>query len=238
MSEAWHFYIDEKAGVTRERILEFCEKWKAVLAVREDREPEDATPNPHYHVCFRTPRVYSHEAIRKMVRKLFTSEDHGPKDFGTNKWDENEDLLRYFSKGPGWAEKKKTELPDVVFTTLAPGTIKEFHEEFWEKNEISGKKIKKSKIDLIDEIYGKAKTQKFADWYSAMEFVSGEFIDSLSGKVNDNVLFPLVQSVMWKLDPGAVKKSVFQRMAQKFGPRVVYSPGQQQNLYEDLISHA
>ena len=78
----------------------------------------------------------------------------------------------------------------------------------------------------------------FTDWYSAMEFVSGEFIDSMSGKVNDNVLFPLVQSVMWKLDPGAVKKSVFQRMSQKFGPRVTFSPGQQQNLYEDLISHA
>lgn len=235
-SSNWSFYIDEKHGVTREVILDFCKKWDVVLAVREDREPEHPEPNPHYHLAFRTPREYTQKGVRDIVRKMFTSSPDA-KDWGTSIWDESDELLRYFCKGPGWAAKTKTELPDVVFTKLAPGTIKEFHEEFWKKNESSGKKIKKLKIDLIEEIYQKAKKEKFTNWFLAVEFVTGAFVDELSGKVNDHVLFPLVQSVMWKLDPSGVKKTVYERMVQKFGPRAVYSPGQQQNLYEDLISH-
>lgn len=173
-----------------------------------------------------------------MVRKLFKTDDFGSKDFGTSIWDEGEDLLRYFCKGPGWSTKIKTELPDVVFTTLAPGSIKTFHDEFWQKNQATGKKIKRTKTDLIDEIYEKAKKEKFTDWYAALEFVSGEFTDSLSGKINDNVLFPLVQSVMWKLEPGAIKKGVFQRMSQKFGPRLVFQVSQiNATRPEDIISH-
>lgn len=231
---AWNIRVDEIPGVTREAVASWCVANGAVLCVRE--ETDEDSLNPHYHIAIRTIEI-SQETIRNWVKKLFPGE-FSRSDFSTAVWDSDDKLLKYFSKGPGWKTKTPGALPDVVFTNLLEATVKSFHEDFWKENSSRGKKIKKSKVDLVDEIYEKAKKEKFTDWYSAMEFVSGEFIDSLSGKVNDNVLFPLVQSVMWKLDPGAVKKSVFQRMSQKFGPRTTFSSGQQQNLYEDLISHA
>lgn len=233
-STAWSIRVDEIPGVTREQIVNWSALNGAVLCVREETDEE--TPNPHYHIAIRTLEV-SQETIRNRVRKLFEGIEYSRSDYSTAVWDSDDKLLKYFSKGPGWKTKTPGGLPDVVFTNLLEATIKSFHEDFWKENSSRGKKIKKSKIDLIDEIYEKAKEHKFTNWYSAMEFVTGEFIDSMSGKVNDNVLFPLVQSVMWKLDPGSVKKTAYERMSQKFGPRAIFSSGQQQNLYEDLISH-
>lgn len=238
-ASAWSIRIDEIPGVTRETVISWCRIHNPVLCVREETDEE--SPNPHYHIAMRTEEV-TQETIRNRIKKVFGDSPYSRSDFATATWDNDDKLLRYFCKGPGWKEKTPGAPPDVVHTSLLAMTIEELFREFWKENTRNGERVKTAKLktpEILDECYNHVKAMKLANWYDAVSQVTYYLTDHYGAKINDHVLFPLVQHVMWRLDPSAVRKDVADRILRKFGPRVTMTqPSQPTGIYDELISHA
>jgi len=237
-SGAWSIRIDEIPGVTREVINEWCIKHKAVLCVREETDEE--TPNPHYHIALRCEEV-SQETARNWTKKAFGDSPFSRSDFATATWDGDDKLLKYFCKGSGWKAKTPGPLPDIVYTTLLPMTVQSLHSEFWAENSRKGDRVKSAKgksPEMLDECYNHVKAMKLSNWYDAVHAVTCYLLEQYGAKINDHVLFPMVQSVMYRLDKPGIAKDVTERMIKKFGPRLSMCLSQTNSIRpEDLISH-
>lgn len=237
-SSSWSVRIDETPGVTREGIKEWCVKHNVVLCVREETDEE--SPNPHYHIALRSSEI-SQETVRNWTKKVFGDSPYSRSDFATATWDGDDKLLKYFSKGAGWKTKTKGPLPDVVHTTLLPMTLEALHTDFWIENTRKGERVKSAKgksPEMLDECYRHVKAMKLANWHDAVSQVTHYLVDQYSAKINDHVLFPMVQSVLWRLDPTAIKHDVTDRMIRKFGPRqVMFVASQPTGILDELISH-
>ena len=156
-ASAWSIRIDEVAGLTRATIVDWCKKYNAVLCCRED--PDNETPNPHYHIALRSDEV-SQETIRNWTKKAFGDLPFSKSDFATAVWDGEEKYLRYCCKGPDWHADKTKQMdsyrkPDVVFTQLLIMTTDSLHAAFWDANKASGERVKpgsKKSPELVDEV--------------------------------------------------------------------------------------
>lgn len=237
-ASAWSIRLDEIPGVTRETVISWCRIHNPVLCVREETDEE--TPNPHYHIALRTEDV-TQETIRNRLKKVFGDLPFTKSDFATAIWDNDDKLLQYFCKGPGWKTKTPGSPPDIVFTTLLDATLTDLHQAFWKENSRKGELVKSAKAkspEVLDECYRHVKDMKLSNWYDAVSQVTYFLTDYYGAKINDHILFPMVQHVMWKLDPSAVRKDVTDRMLRKFGPRATLSqPSQPTGIYDELISH-
>ena len=237
-SSSWSVRIDEIPGVTREGIKEWCVKHNVVLCVREETDEE--SPNPHYHIALRSSEV-SQETVRNWTKKVFGDSPYSRSDFATATWDGDDKLLKYFSKGSGWKTKTKGPLPDVVHTTLLPMSLDSLHSEFWEENTRKGDRVKSIKgksPEMLDECYNHVKAMKLTNWYDAVHQVTYYLLDKYGAKINDHVLFPMVQSVMYRLDKPGIQKDVAERMIKKFGPRPMMCLSQSNTITPaDLISY-
>lgn len=228
-ASAWSVRIDEIPGVTREVVSAWCSKYNAVLCVRE--ETDDETPNPHYHMALRTEEV-SQETVRNWVKKVFGDSPYSRSDFATAVWDGEDSFLRYCCKGPDWQDVKsgKTKQmdsprqPDVVFTQLLIITTVELSREFWAQNKAKGELVKKGKTkspELVDEVVARVRAKiasmEITDtWLSKCETANEILMDIYKGKVNDHVIFPILQSCMYHLDRKVTVADQFGRMLKKF----------------------
>lgn len=225
-ASAWAIRIDEIAGVTRSTITDWCKKHNAVLACRED--PDNETPNPHYHIALRSEEV-TQETIRNWTKKVFGDLPYSKSDFATALWDGEEKYLRYCCKGPDWHADKTKQMdsyrkPDVVFTQLLILTTDDLHKSFWESNKISGDRVKKGGTkspELVDEVVSRvrakvATSEISSDWMSQCAEANTILMDVYNGKCNDHVIFPVLQSVMYKLDRKTTIANQFSRMLKKF----------------------
>lgn len=228
-SSAWSVRIDEIPGVTRDVIVAWCHKYNAVLAVRE--ETDDETPNPHYHIALRTEEV-SQETVRNWTKKAFGDSPFSRSDFATAIWDGDEKFLRYCCKGPNWHDIKtgKTKQmdslrqPDVVMTQLLLITTNQLHADFWAANKAKGELVKKAKSkspelveEVVSQVRAKIASSEIADtWLSKCETANEILMDIYKGKVNDHVIFPILQSCMYHLDRKTTVADQFSRMLKKF----------------------
>ena len=228
-SSAWSVRIDEIPGVTREAVIAWCHKYNAVLAVRE--ETDDETPNPHYHIALRTEEV-SQETVRNWVKKLFGDSVFSRSDFATAIWDGEDKFLRYCCKGPDWQDVKsgKTKQmdsprqPDVVMTQLLMMTTTELNREFWTENKVKGDLVKKGKSkspelveEVVSQVRAKIASSEITDtWLSKCSMANEILMDVYKGKVNDHIIFPILQSCMYHLDRKTTVADQFSRMLKKF----------------------
>jgi len=228
-ASAWSIRIDEIPGVTREVVSAWCSKYNAVLCVREETDEE--TPNPHYHIALRTEEV-SQETVRNWTKKVFGDSPFSRSDFATAIWDGEDKFLRYCCKGPDWQDVKsgKTKqmdsprLPNVVFTQLLKITTEDLHREFWAENKVKGTLVKKAKNkspelveEVVSQVRAKIASSEIADtWLSKCETANEILMDVYKGKVNDHIIFPVLQSCMYMLDRKVTVADQFSRMLKKF----------------------
>lgn len=216
-SDAWSVRVDDVSGVSG-KVVKWCEEKGVVLCVRE--EADNDTPNPHYHMAIRTPGEVTQETIRNWVKSLLPT-GFTKHDFSTAVWDGEEALLRYLCKGPNWAQIKKGEKvpvlpPKVIFRQLLGKTVEDLHSDFWKENAIKGPAVKKRREDIVKECVAAVKDSGLESYAERMELASGLILDAYSGKVNDHVAFPILQSVMWTLDRRQATADFHARMLKKF----------------------
>lgn len=216
-STAWAVRIDDLPGVA-DNIVKWCGEKGVVLCTKEYSDTD--TTNVHYHIAMRTPEV-SQETVRNWVKALLPP-GASRSDYATTEWKDDDRYLRYCCKGPNWhniTTQKETDPkpPIVVYKMLMSPTVDDLHADFWKENKVQKSKLKVSKDDVVQEcVEHVAQSGCGEDYYSRMEVASRYIVTRFKGKVNDHVIFPILQSVLWHLDRKRVEADVFSRMRKKF----------------------
>lgn len=227
----WKVRVDEAPGI-EDKIVSWAQTVDIPLIVRED--PDGETPNPHYHFGIRFDKECSQETVRNRVKDALKGE--AKLDYATGVWDDSIDYLVYMCKGDDWTYVKdgkrsphgETRPPKVIryvpqvdgsggFWT--PGSL---HERFWQRarDEYSPELRKNIKEKLPVLIEGWAQTIRkdpectsyCAQQDAAMDLV----IDFYKGKVQDHVAFPIIQSIMYKVNREHTVSDFKSRMFKKF----------------------
>lgn len=256
-SETWDVRVDALEGV-EENLRTWCERYGAVLCVKE--WADDESSNPHFHIALRTKMV-SDQSVRDWVKKLLPPAN--PPDSKKVKiWDGEEKFLRYCCKGPDWhavkTGKKSSDgdlsPPIVIFTTLSPGTIGDLHCEFWNENRKQTEAIRERRKDneqksmSVNDIirdtvaHMKEYASKNHMTYERGAYVAFSYIfDHYKGKITKYHLQPMVQSAIYQYSnqfQNQLKKAMFSDIYRSLdGPGYMAPMECSNNLYEDLISH-
>lgn len=214
---AWAIRIDDLPGVA-DKIVDWCSAKGVVLCTKE--YSDDDSVNPHYHIAMRTAEV-SQETIRNWVKALLPP-TATRSDYATGEWKDDDRYLRYCCKGPNWHNitkgvDKEPLKPIVIYRMLMSPTVESLHADFWKENVASKPKGKIERNELVQMCVEHVKASGIGDDYlSRMEIASAYVVRHFKGKVNDHVIFPVVQSVLWHLDRNRVEADVFSRMRKKF----------------------
>jgi len=213
---AWAVRIDDVEGVS-EKIADWCSTRGVVLCTKEYSDTD--TSNVHYHIAMRTPEV-SQETIRNWVKSILPP-TATRSDYATGEWKDDDRYLRYCCKGPNWhnivtKKEQDPKPPIVIFKMLLSPTVEELHADFWKENKVQGEKTKAKREDVINDCVAHVKESGCGtDYYAMMEVASRYMLRHYRGKINDHVLTPMVQSVLWHLDRKRVEEDVYSRLRKK-----------------------
>ena len=191
---AWVLRIDDKPDhpLPESPGKFFLVQFPGIFCVHElGGDPE--TPNPHWHVAcvYSTPE--SKQTITNRLKKLLPN--HTKCERAVSAWKgygtPDDKLLQYLCKGPN----KETQ-PDIVFN----GTLEspeQLHEAFW--IQMKQYKDKNSEMPLHERVY--LSVERFENFDQQLDAVSDEVMRQTKGKINDNIAWPHIQAVMYRLDP-------------------------------------
>jgi len=222
-SSSWNLRINETNGVTRDAVTTWCVANNAHMCVHEQVDEEAS--HPHYHIAVQLPEVITAQAMRDRLKKLFKAKPSRA-DFSTAPWDGSLELLWYFSKSNEFSKAKAglpydmSLSPDVVY--LSPAYTHEdvvvWHNKFWENNLKKKEMITKKQIakQIAQELSGLGLDASLKDEELKMRVVSA-LMKFFNGRVNDYVLFPIFQEVLYILRPSMVVVYALDRMNKKLG---------------------
>lgn len=227
----WKVRVDETPGV-EEKILAWTKLVDIPMVVKED--PDGETPNPHYHFAVRFDKECSQETVRNRVKEALKGE--AKLDYATGVWDDSIEYLVYMAKGDDWSLVKdgkraphgSTCLPKVIHYVpqvdgsggfWTPGSL---HERFWQRarDEYSPelrKNIKEKLPVLIEGWASTIRNDSECSTYCQQQMRAMELVlDFYKGKVADHVAFPIIQSIMYKVNREQVRSDFQARMFKKF----------------------
>lgn len=206
-SEHWFLRIDDISGFNIQNLIE-AKDYGVVYVVRESPEL-----NPHYHILLKYKQIRTKSTINKYLKELFPVL-HGNGVFSNKTVEDVQAVLRYMSKGThhGYTQQN----PNVVHNTNVD--VQYQHNEYWRVFKgLSGGKSTKSEstsdryIREVRELVAKRtfKDPSFTDLTNLLMEVS-------KGKLNDNVAFACIQSLLWHYHPKETGETFTQRLYARF----------------------
>ena len=169
------------------------------------------SPNPHYHVATRWEPPESKQTIINRIKKLFpwfTKSDFAVSEWKTYDLSADEAYI-YLCKG-----SDKDTLPQIIFNRTLHD-VKTLHARYWAKNAELKKKPKDS--PLCEQVYDLIGDQlKDLNFENKFDLICDTIMSITRGKVNDNIAFPHVQAVLYRVDPATTALSFRYRMMKKY----------------------
>lgn len=177
------------------------------------------TPNPHWHIACVFKEPTSKQTLSNQLKRLLPNHLPGDravvpwKGYGTpdDKW------LQYLSKGPD-----KDTPPNIRFnrTLLNP---KELQVAYWAVNASHREKCKE--MPLCQRVYEalRERLKDASNFDEKADMIYEEVMKQTAGRINDNIAWPHIQWVMYRVDPQSVSESFRDRMRKKWGQEKYFS---------------
>lgn len=212
-STHWFLRVDDISGFN---VQQLCDNkdWGVILAVKED--PDNETPNPHYHILLKYKVVRCKSTINDYLRDLFPVLK-GNKVFGNTvatPGDFENKVYPYMCKGRqhGYSDTN----PNVCFnpTNL---DIPKYHNLYYEqrkqmkKGGPTGKEVS-SKLIIAAKQLIQERTIKQPNWTDIANIV----LEVSQGKLNDNLAFTVIQALMYHYNLEECKSTFTSRLYSKF----------------------
>lgn len=227
----WKVRVDDTSGM-ESKILEWAKSVDIPLVVWES--PDNESPNPHFHLAVRLEKECGAETLRNKVKSALKGE--AKLDYATGPWDDAYLYLQYMCKGDDWSRVKDGTKVPGTFTPLPPKVIYqklisgdgkfitpcELHAAFWEKAKADydpGKRSKGGKYlpALIEGWATLVRKDEDCTSYERQQEKAMELVfDYYSGKVADHHAFPIIQSILYKVDKHTTCSNFKNRMFKKF----------------------
>jgi len=196
-----------------DKLLAFIRR-HALLASREVGD------RVHYHCAIRLKEPVKRKAFVKMMKSEISEEIKGTTSYKTINWSDygqNTNLEQYICKGNG--PDYKEEGPDIIINqTLIEDVV--HHANYWsvanERPKIAKEKAKEQNKKGTKCIETVAKKYTGCEDTIQHENVIEDVMDYYEGRCQDNQIFPVVQAVMYKVNPRQTKDLAINRLRRKF----------------------
>lgn len=205
-SEFWFLRVDDISGFNIQELIS-QKDWGVVYVVRESPES-----NPHYHILLKYKTIRTKSTINKYLKEQFpVLQGNGV--FSNKTVEDVPPVLRYMSKGTHHGYTKQN--PSVIHNTNVD--VEYQHNEYWRQFKGLGGKTKSAEstsdryIRLVKEmvIARTYKTPTFTDLTSLL-------MEASNGKLNDNVAFACIQSLLYYYNPKETAETFNQRLYARF----------------------
>jgi len=179
---------------------------------------QPSEPNPHYHIACVFAEAISKQTLTNRLKSLLPNHTQCEravsvwKDYGTPE----DRLLQYLSKG------QDKDTPPVIRFNNTLHDVKQLQQQYWIVNKDLVKKGKD--MPLCQRVYEALKDQlKEINFDERANLIYDETMRQTQGRVNDNIAWPHIQWVMYRVDPQTVSMNFRERMAKKWGIEKFYS---------------
>lgn len=228
---SWKVRVDDVSGM-EQKILEWAKTVEMPIVVWES--PDGETSNPHYHIALRLSKECSSETLRNKVKEALKGE--AKLDYATGPWDDDVKYLQYCCKGDDWTLVKEGRLVPGSFEPRPPKVIHympdlgdgkfhspgELHKAFWStavaEYNPDLRSSKAHKLPVLIEGWAAIirKDDECSTYYAKQDKAMELVLEYYGGKVADHHAFPIIQSIMYKVDKVNTISDFKSRMFKKF----------------------
>jgi len=212
----WMVGIDLIAGV-REKLPDFCKHIGAVICCEEKGTQ---TQKDHCHALVSFPDPVSRITFRNRIKKFFDIK-FGKSELYLTIWTSygrDKELEQYVCKGPSTT----VQTPPIILYKNWIEDEMEHHEKWWTKHNMMStekkSKTKSSTQELINEtitLFSSTPDINSQTESELFEYTTTYIVRKYKAKINDNILFPVIQSIVWHFHPTPIERDILMRMLKK-----------------------
>jgi len=214
---SWMVGMDLLPGV-REKLPDFCGQIGALICCEE---LGTQTEKPHVHILVIFPEPVSRITFRNRIKRYFDIK-FGKSELYLTQWTtcgKDKGLEEYVCKGPSTT----LQTPPIVIYKNWIEDEQEHHKNWWTKHkELEAKPSKKKNVnttqDFINETitnFNHDKTVCDLPEPELFEYTTLYVVRKYKAKINDNILFPIIQSIVWNFHPKPIEREIHLRMLRK-----------------------